>query len=535
DLLMVTVHLFEAFPDVLASYQERFRYVLVDEYQDTNHAQYRLVNQLASQHRNVCVVGDADQSVYAFRGADLRNILEFERDYPDARVVVLDRNYRSTEAILEAANSVIVHNVGRQVKHLWTDRGAGEPPMRYEAEDEHDEAAFVAEQVGRLEQAGYRPADVAVFYRTNAQSRVLEEVFVRYGIPYRVVGAVKFYDRKEVKDALAYLRVLVNPDDHVALKRILNVPKRGIGDTSVGHLERFAQAEGVSLHSALHKADDVVQLSPRAQRQMKEFLALLDLLREVADSGPRAAVEAVLAETGYLAELEAERSIEAQGRADNLKELLSVAEEFEKREAEWGDGEVVEEASGLRRLELFLESISLVADVDELGDSLEAVTLMTLHNAKGLEYPVVFMAGMEEGVFPHQRSLTEPQELEEERRLCYVGITRAQDRLYLTNAFSRRLWGGLNYNSPSRFLSELPAGLSTAAKRERNPRMESRSPGPSLNFARVGAGDRVRHDKWGLGTVQEVVGVDERAEVVVDFDEAGPKRLALVWAPLHKV
>ncbi|MGH8935085.1 MAG: DNA helicase PcrA [Acidimicrobiia bacterium] len=527
DLLMVTVELFGAFPEALAHYQERFRYIMVDEYQDTNHAQYVLVNQLAARHRNLCVVGDLDQAIYAFRGADMRNILEFERDHPDARVVVLDRNYRSTETILEAANAIIVNNLQRKPKRLWTDRGRGEPLVRYEAEDEHDEAAFVAEEMGRLEEAGYRLSDLAVFYRTNAQSRVLEEIFVRYGIPYKVVGGVKFYDRKEVKDALAYLRVLVNPDDQVALKRIVNVPKRGIGETSVAHLERFSQERSISLYEALQKADDVPQLTPRAQRQVKEFLALVDLLRERAEAGPKATVEAVLADTGYLAEVEAERTIEALGRVENLRELVSVAEEFESRDFE------EQEASGLRRLELFLESVSLVSDIDELDEALEAATLMTLHNAKGLEYPVVFMVGMEDGVFPHVRSLGDPDQLEEERRLCYVGVTRAMDRLYLASAQSRNLWGGSNFNAPSRFLSELPEELAVAVKRLRRPELERSSPRPSLSARQVSRGDRVRHERWGAGTVKEVRGGDERAEVVVDFETVGEKRLALSWAPLE--
>jgi DNA helicase-2/ATP-dependent DNA helicase PcrA len=531
DLLMVAVELFGAFPDVLEHYQRRWQYVMVDEYQDTNHAQSRLVKPLTAVHRTLCVVGDSDQSIYRFRGADIRNIVEFEKDYPNAKVVVLDQNYRSTEAILEAANAVISHNTGRRPKNLWTDRGRGELIVRYEAQDERDEAAFVAEQVAALEAEGYRPSDVAVFYRTNAQSRVLEEIFVRYGLPYQVVGGVKFYDRKEVKDALAYLRVLTNPDDQVALKRIINVPKRGIGLTSIAHLDRFAQGAGISFHDALQSVDEAPVLSDRAVTRIKEFLALLDRLRDAAGAGPTAAVEAVLAETGMVTELEAERSIEALGRVENLRELLSVAEEYEVgAEGTDVDGEEWDEMPGLRRLELFLESISLVADIDELDEETHAVTLMTLHNAKGLEFPVIFLVGMDDGVFPHARTLGDPEELEEERRLCYVGITRAMDRLFVTNAWSRTLWGGSNYNPASRFLAEIPEHLVTTVKRVRRGDMERAKPAP-LQASDLAPGDRVRHGKVGIGVIKEL----DDTEATVVFDSVGVKRLLLAWAPLEKV
>ncbi|NOY56638.1 MAG: DNA helicase PcrA [Actinobacteria bacterium] len=536
DLLMVTVELFGAFPEVLEHYQRRWQYVMVDEYQDTNRAQYMLVKQLAAGHRNLCVVGDSDQSIYGWRGADIRNILDFEKDYPDAKVVVLDRNYRSTEVILEAANSVIANNVARKPKHLWTDRGRGEPVVRYQAEDEHDEAAFVAEQIGSLEEAGYTASDVAVFYRTNAQSRVLEEVFVRYALPYQVVGGVKFYERREVKDVLAYLRVLVNPDDEVALKRIINVPKRGLGSTSIAHVDRFAQGRGISFHDALVAVDDEPHLAVRARRQIKEFVALLGMLREHAADGAKAALEAVLAETGYLAEMEAERTIEALGRVENLRELVSVVEEYEAGavgtlvdEEEW------DELPGLRRLELFLESISLVTDLDELDEGTEAVTLMTLHTAKGLEFPVIFLIGMDDGVFPHARSLSDPDQLEEERRLCYVGITRAKDRLFVTNAWSRMLWGGTNYNPPSRFLTEIPDSLTETIKRgRRRPDRKQIRPRETVGVLDLVIGDRVCHDKWGSGTVRRIVGSGDRAEATVAFDGMGEKRLLLAWAPLKK-
>jgi len=539
DLLMITVELLGAFPDVLDHYQRRFQYVLVDEYQDTNRAQYTLIRQLTARHRNLCVVGDSDQSIYRFRGADIRNILDFESDYPDARVVVLNQNYRSTEVILEAANSVISNNDERKAKHLWTDRGRGDLLSRYEAEDERDEAAFVAEQINALEDEGRSASDIAIFYRTNAQSRVLEEVFVRYGIPYAVVGGVKFYERREVKDVLAYLRVLVNPDDQVALKRVINVPKRGLGTTSIGHLDRFGQGLEVSFHDALVRVDDEPNLSTRARRQVKEFLALIDVLRAKAENGPKAAVEAVLEDSGYLADLQVEQTIEALGRVENVRELVTVAEEYEiGAEGSMIGDEAWDDLDGPRRLELFLESISLVAEIDELDEGSATVTLMTLHNAKGLEFPIIFIIGLDDGVFPHVRALGDPRELEEERRLCYVGITRAQDRLFMTNAWSRMLWGGTNFNPPSRFLSEIPEELVTKIdKRRRRVEHEASSSSvrSTVDASQISTGDRVLHDKWGTGVVLDISGTGDRAEATVQFDDQGQKRLLLAWAPLKKV
>ena len=535
DLLMVTVELLGAFPEVLEHYQDRFRYVLVDEYQDTNHAQYRLVQLLAQKHRNVCVVGDSDQSIYAFRGADVRNINEFERDYPDTKVIVLDRNYRSTQTILDAANAVITHNGGRRPKHLWTDLGVGEPLTIYRAEDEHDEAAFIAEQVGALPDVGKQASDAAIFYRTHAQSRVLEEVLVRYGIPYQVIGGPKFYDRREVKDVLAYLRALVNPDDQVAVKRIVNVPKRGIGATSIGHVDRLAEAEEITFFEALRRAEESPRLSTRAKTQIAEFLGLMDHLVKMAADGPRAALQAVLDDTGYLQLLESEGTIEALSRIENLRELLSVADEFEETGPLDPGDEDWAELDGYRRLELFLESVSLVSDVDSLQDA-GPVTLMTLHNAKGLEFPVVFMAGMEDGVFPHMRSLGDPTQLEEERRLAYVGLTRAQEHLFLSLATTRNLWGATNYNSPSRFLGEIPDTLmAEAEKRTRRPSREAIAPAATLDGADLSSGDRIRHRQWGLGTVRAIAGAGDRAEATVDFDDQGEKRLLLAWAPLERV
>jgi DNA helicase-2/ATP-dependent DNA helicase PcrA len=539
DLLMVTVELFGAFPDVLAAYQERFRYVLVDEYQDTNRAQYVLVKQLTDVHRNLCVVGDSDQSIYRFRGADIRNIRDFEVDYPDARIIILDQNYRSTETILDAANSVISNNTKRTPKNLWSDRGRGLPIVRYEAEDEHDEAGYIADEVERLQGEGFNLSDVAVFYRTNAMSRVVEDVLVRRGVPYTVVGSVKFYDRKEIKDAIAYLRAVVNPEDEVSLKRIINEPRRGIGDTTIAHVDRFSQARRISFAEGLRLAREIPQLNARAQTAIAEFVGIMDRLRQVAEEeGVEAAVSAVLADTGMIAALEAEQTIEAIGRVENLRELVGVAAEFEASNegAVIGDEEF-DSLDDLRRLEIFLESTALVADIDEWEEGAGAVTLMTLHTAKGLEFPAVFIVGLEDGVFPHMRSLGDPGELEEERRLAYVGITRAQDRLYLSSAWSRMLFGGSNYNPPSRFLTEIPDGLmekaGKRARRTASERAASVGPRTTVSAGQIGPGDRVRHDKWGLGTVREVVGTGEMAEAEIMFDTQGKKRLLLAWAPLE--
>ena len=540
DLLMITVELFGAFPDVLAQYQSRFRYVLVDEYQDTNRAQYMLVKQLTASHRNLCVVGDSDQSIYKFRGADIRNIRDFEKDYPDARVIILDQNYRSTETILNAANSVISNNTKRTPKNLWSDRGVGDMITRYEAEDEHDEAGYVVDEVERLQTGGVNLSEIAVFYRTNAMSRVIEDVFVRRGVPYTVVGSVKFYDRKEIKDAVAYLRAIVNPDDEVSVKRIINEPKRGIGATTVAHIDRFTQAQRISFFAGLRRAGEITQLNNRAQNAVGEFVALMDSLTETASAkGVEAALRAVLDDTSMVSTYESERTIEAMGRVENLQELAGVAAEFESSNegAVIGDEEF-DELDHLRRLEIFLETTALVADIDEWDEGAGAVTLMTLHTAKGLEFPAVFIVGLEDGVFPHMRSLGDPEELEEERRLAYVGITRAQDNLYLTSAWSRMLFGGSNYNPPSRFLQELPEGLLVkAGKRQRRTpvdRAAASGPRATVEAGEVAPGDRVRHDKWGLGTVREIVGQGDRAEAEVMFDTQGKKRLLLAWAPLEK-
>jgi DNA helicase-2/ATP-dependent DNA helicase PcrA len=535
DILKLTVELFQAFPDVLERWQNRFRYVLVDEYQDTNHAQYMLVKLLAQRHRNVCVVGDSDQSIYAFRGADLRNIMEFEKDYPDARIVLLEQNYRSTQTILDAANAVITNNAGRKPKRLWTDEGSGDPIVVFEAQDEHEEAAYIAEEITRLADTGIAPDEIAVFYRTNAQSRVIEELFVRFGVTYQVVGGLKYYDRREVKDALAYLKSIVNPDDQVSIKRIINTPKRAIGDTSVAHVDRFSQSHGIGFMDALRRVREIDALTTRAQNGIADFVALMDVIAEKATIGPEAAVDAVLTDTGYLDSVRSERTIEAMGREENLRELLTAAGEFEETGPASMGPDDWQALDGLGKLEMFLESISLVTDLDAIDQS-RAVTLMTLHNAKGLEYPAVFLTGLEDGVFPHMRALGDPAELEEERRLCYVGITRAERRLYLTRAWSRNLWGQNNYNGPSRFLKEIPAGLTAEAKRTRRSRsLEAASPISTVSDADIESGDRVRHSHWGDGVVREVVGTGDRAEAVVVFNGHGAKRLLLAWAPLERI
>jgi DNA helicase II / ATP-dependent DNA helicase PcrA len=550
DLLGNAVTLLQRNPDILEHYQRRFRHVLVDEYQDTNPVQNELVVLLTRGHRNVCVVGDADQSIYRFRGADIRNIVEFETAFPDATAIVLEQNYRSSQTILSAANAVIANNMGRKPKELWSDRGDGTKIVRYHGDDEVDEAQWVAREMGRLHDGGdLRWADIAVFYRTNAQSRVLEEHLTRVGIPYKVIGGTRFYDRREVKDALAYLKAAVNPIDEVSVKRVLNTPKRGVGDSSIGKLDALASAHGCAFVDALRRADDA-GVGGKAAKGITAFLALLDDVADlVADDKPAALLQALLERSGYLDELQAERSIESEGRLENLAELVGSAQDAES-------------------VEQFLEQVSLVADVDELdGDASQAV-LMTLHSAKGLEFPVVFLIGLEDGVFPHLRSLGEPDELEEERRLCYVGITRAQDRLYLSHAWSRTLYGGTQYNPPSRFLDEIPDGLVEAIEqrrasrggrtyggggggwrdggdssrreeaRERMVDAALRPAGPSRSGAEelgLKVGDDVRHGTFGEGVILHIEGTGDKTEAVIRFPDVGEKRLLLSWSPLTKL
>ena len=552
DLLTATVELLRTHPDALARWRSRFRHILVDEFQDTNLAQWEIVRLLGEEHRNVMVVGDQDQSIYGFRKADWRNIMRFEETFPEAEVIVLEQNYRSTQVILDAANAVIANNAMRKAKHLWTDRNGGEPITLAVTDDEHDEAAYVAAEVLRLvEDHQYRYGDVAIFYRTNAQSRVIEETFVRMGIPYRVVGGLRFYDRREVKDVLAYLRVLTNPGDAVSLKRVINTPKRGIGDTSVARLEAWADGSGITLLAALDQAVEA-GVGGRALGGIGDFLDVLVDLRDAAEGGVAAAVEAVLERTGYLSELQAERSIEAEGRLENLEELVGVAGEFDEA-AERGEvvldrGDGTADALdapppvlvGADRVQAFLEQISLVTDLDEYDPEESAVTLMTLHTAKGLEFPVVFIGGLEESVFPHNRSLGDPDELEEERRLCYVGITRARDRLFLSRAFSRSLFGATNYNSPSRFLAEIPGELVRAleddtiiGKGKVKERVSARKYGGAAHLG-LRIGDDVVHDRFGDGVILDIEGQGEKAEALIRFRDAGERRLLLAWAPLRR-
>ncbi|WP_024876252.1 DNA helicase PcrA [Saccharomonospora piscinae] len=615
DLIMRTVELFRAFPDVAEHYRRRFRHVLVDEYQDTNHAQYTLVRELVGTAptdsgvapSELCVVGDADQSIYAFRGATIRNIEEFERDFPDARTILLEQNYRSTQTILSAANAVIARNTGRRDKRLWTDAGHGERIVGYVGDNEHDEAAFVAGEIDALADSGAAAySDVAVFYRTNNQSRVFEEIFIRLGLPYRVVGGVRFYERKEVRDALAYLRLLANPDDTVSLRRILNVPKRGIGDRAEAVVATHAERERMSFASALRDAvaGRVALLNPRSQKAVAAFVELVDGLRELVDEGADVAdvLEAVLERTGYRAELEESKDPQDASRLENLDELVTVAREFtefaestasvaeETADENADDVEVPEPGS----LAAFLERVSLVADADSIPapdgadgaddaddaeqDDSGVVTLMTVHTAKGLEYPVVFCTGWEDGVFPHLRALGEPKELAEERRLAYVAITRARQRLYVSRALMRTAWGQPMSNPASRFLDEIPADLLDWRRREPSGRQDTgspraattwgRGPGSGADSAQAGiaanglrttgfqgfrggsrggdwkntvalkldVGDRVSHDKYGLGTVVATEGAGPRATATIDFGTAGTVRLMLIGSvPMVKL
>jgi DNA helicase-2/ATP-dependent DNA helicase PcrA len=575
DLIMSTVGLLQNHADVAEHYGRRFRHVLVDEYQDTNHAQYTLVRELTQgfdDPAELAVVGDADQSIYAFRGATIRNILEFERDYPNATTILLEQNYRSTQNILSAANAVIARNPDRRPKNLWSEAGAGEKILGYVAENEHDEVAWVAQRIDSLsDEHSVQPSDVAIFYRTNAQSRVFEEVFIRVGMPYKVVGGVRFYERKEIRDALAYLRVLANPDDVVSLRRILNTPRRGIGDRAEACVEVFADRERISFGAALERADEAFGIAARSLNAIREFTGLLTELRAVMagpDGTPSSILEAVLDRAGYLRELEASRDPQDEGRVDNLRELVSVAREYEEQRAG------TDEATSLVA---FLEQVSLVADADSIPDaSGGVVTLMTLHTAKGLEFPVVFLTGLEDGVFPHMRTLGDPVELAEERRLAYVGITRARERLYLSRALSRSAWGAPSWNPPSRFLDEVPAELvewSGAVGRQpfvggadfgdgtpsrygdhgyraggpRQPSAQEQLASSTLGrggmrggagnraVPSLDAGDRVTHDSWGLGTVVATRGAGDGAQAQVDFGSAGLKWLMLRYAPLQKL
>ncbi|MBC7595597.1 MAG: DNA helicase PcrA [Kineosporiaceae bacterium] len=566
DLIMNTVHLFRAFPEVRELYRRRFRHVLVDEYQDTNHAQYALIRELCDEpDSDLLVVGDSDQSIYAFRGANIRNILEFEIDFPNAKTVMLEQNYRSTQTILSAANAVISKNEGRKDKKLWSQEGDGEPVVGYVADDERDEAQFVADEIDKLgEDDGIKSSDVAIFYRTNAQSRVFEEVFIRVGLPYKVVGGVRFYERKEIKDALAYVRALVNPKDAVSLRRIINVPKRGIGDRAEAAIDSLSMRHNISFWEALTRADEADELATRSRGAINGFVEIMTDLQTMAASGDAAdaVMEAALTRSGYLAELESSTDPQDETRVENLAELVAVAREFvvdagtvdeaEDAAEEAGDAVFVDEpAFEPGSLAAFLERVALVADADSIPDGGDGVvTLMTLHTAKGLEFPVVFLTGMEDGLFPHSRALADPKELEEERRLAYVGVTRARSRLYVTRATVRSAWGAPTHNPPSRFLDEIPEKLLDWRRTGMSftPSFTTRQAPQTFKTSTVAArskrsrgvialapGDRVTHDSFGMGTVVTVDGEGEKSVASVDFGSGGVKRLLLRYAPLEKL
>ncbi len=549
DLLQRTVELFRDHPEVLDRWRQRFAHVLVDEYQDTNPVQNELVIRLGAESRQVTAVGDADQSIYAFRGADIRNILEFERAFDDVRIVVLEQNYRSTQNILDAANSVIVNNSGRKPKDLWTDRGSGPSIVRYHADDETDEARYVASEiVRRRDDEQMRFEEMAVFYRTNAQSRAVEEQLIKAEVPYRLVGGTRFYDRREVRDAMAYLKAVTNPGDEVSVKRALGVPKRGVGATSVAKVDAYAAENGLTFHEALRHCSEA-GVTGRSAAGAGQFCALIDDVAALQAS-PAAVLQELLERSGYLDELRAEKSVEADGRLENLAELVGVAGEHDT-------------------MDDFLEAVALVADTDDLADpgsDESTVTLMTLHSAKGLEYPDVYIIGLEDGVFPHIRALTEPHELEEERRLAYVGITRAMRQLTVTHAWSRLLYGSRQYNPPSRFLKEVPEELmetvdgsrmarSRYYRRSRRERGLDRAsanrdeivdraldagrqarPAPSgADRLSLKVGDDVRHSKWGDGVIIDIRGEGDDAQASVRFPSVGDKQLLLSWAPLQKL
>ncbi len=552
DLIMKTVQVLQQFPETKARFRSRFRHILVDEYQDTNHAQYMLVKELTGTEGDgfpvaeLCVVGDADQSIYGFRGATIRNILQFEVDYPNAATVLLEQNYRSTQNILNAANAVITQNESRKEKNLWSDAGAGAPLIGYVAESEYDEAEFIRTEIRSLQDMGHsNPGDTAVFYRTNAQSRIFEEIFMRAAIPYKVVGGLRFYERKEVKDLLAYLRVLANPNDEVSLRRIINFPKRGIGDRALEEVELFANAQGISFWYALLRVTEATAVPNKAAQSIGQFTAMLTALAVLveAKTKPSVIIEAALEQSGLLTELEASTDPQDEVRVENLKELVSASMEYEERSFdELGEDEEIS-------LTGFLEKVSLVADADEIPDGEDhggVVTLMTLHTAKGLEFPTVFLTGMEDGIFPHARTLDDPKEIEEERRLAYVGLTRAEKRLYISRAEYRLTFGTPKYNPASRFLDEIPSQLiewkdetrtksssGSSGLRRRTPTTPPpRATGKKSSAMVLEVGQRVSHDTFGLGTVLAIAGEGDKSEATINFGQYGEKRLLLRYAPV---
>ena len=554
DLILKTVEVLQRYPEAKARFRSRFRHVLVDEYQDTNYAQYVLVKELVGSElegqspAELCVVGDADQSIYGFRGATIRNILQFELDYPKVRTVLLEQNYRSTQNILNAANAVITKNESRKEKNLWSDAGAGSPLTGYVAESEHDEADFIAGEIKSLQREGVStPGDTAIFYRTNAQSRVFEEVFMRNALPYKVVGGLRFYERREVKDLLAYLRVLANLEDEISLRRIINVPKRGIGDTSLDYVDEFARNNDISFWQGLLRVSENGSVPARAAQAINEFTSMVSALAVLveAKTKPSVIVEAALEQSGLLKELADSTDPQDEVRVENLKELVAVSMEYEERPFdELGEDEEISLAG-------FLEKVSLVADADEIPEGEDhggVVTMMTLHTAKGLEFPTVFLTGMEDGIFPHSRTLGEKDEIEEERRLAYVGLTRARQRLYISRAEYRSTWGAPNYNPPSRFLDEIPEDVIEWRNQGRSslsPSLVTRSrtattPPPRATGKKsvameLAVGERVSHDTFGLGTVVAVAGAGDKAEATINFGQYGEKRLLLRYAPVEKL
>lgn len=553
DLLMLSIKLLQENKEVREKYQDRFDYLLVDEYQDTNHAQYLLTKFLAAKHRNICVVGDADQSIYGWRGADIQNILDFEKDYPDAKVIKLEQNYRSTQIILDAANAVIENNTGRKPKNLWTENKSGADIIYFQAVDERDEARFVIEQLQNLQRTENKKlGDMAILYRTNTQSRIFEEMLIKSGISYNMVGGLKFYERKEIKDIIAYLRVIFNPADSLSLLRVINVPKRGIGDASLAKIQAYAAGNNVSLFEAVSNAAAIDGLSSRFVSKLDDLAGIIFELMNLANEAPvEDLIDRVLRDTGYLEELENERTPQAQSRIDNLHELISVAQEFAKSEEE-------------NNLENFLAHVALVSDIDdtELGE--DAITLMTLHSSKGLEFPIVFLVGMEEGLFPHARTLMDETEIEEERRLCYVGITRAKEKLFLSSTKMRTIYGNTVTYPPSRFLQEIPARLVKTIKRQErfsalenfkqvSEKYSARPQKPASTFnphsfmpqkpaaaaggtgTRFNTGDRVSHSKWGEGMVVSVKDSPDGQEVKVAFAGAGVRSLLTKYAVLKKL
>ena len=551
DLILKTVQVLQRFPEAKARFRSRFRHILVDEYQDTNHAQYILVRELTGSAQEgmppaeLCVVGDADQSIYGFRGATIRNILQFELDYPNATTVLLEQNYRSTQNILNAANAVITKNKSRKEKNLWSQAGSGAPLIGYVAESEHDEAEFIKSEIRELQDKGVsNPGDTAIFYRTNAQSRVFEEVFMRAALPYKVVGGLRFYERKEVKDLLAYLRVLANLEDEISLRRIINVPKRGIGDRAIETVEDFARHNDLTFWQALTRCNESAETPTRAAQSMSEFVSMMIALNVLveAKTKPSVVVEAVLEQSGLLAELANSTDPQDEVRLENLKELVAVSMEYEERPfEELGEDEEISLAG-------FLEKVSLVADSDEIPDGEDhggVVTLMTLHTAKGLEFPTVFLTGMEDGIFPHSRTMGDKNELEEERRLAYVGLTRAEQRLYISRAEYRSAWGSPTYNPASRFLDEIPEELiewrntgrstfsvSPSAIRRTPTTPPPRATGKKSSAMVLEVGQRVSHDTFGLGTVVALAGEGDKSEATINFGEYGEKRLLLRYAPV---